>query len=107
VRNPGIDVLGWAGVALAQQAALHVAGLGQRGDQWRVDPRADMAVVGRSALVAEHLYRQAVVVQRQVLSAFTAVQRGQPSDRLPQKAFMQGINVVAPAQADQQRDSVA
>jgi len=33
VRNPGVGILGGTGVALAQQAADHVACFGQRGDQ--------------------------------------------------------------------------
>lgn len=62
VRDPRISVLGGAGVALAQQAADHVASFGQRGDQRRIDPRTVKAMISGTALVPMDLNRQAVDV---------------------------------------------
>jgi hypothetical protein len=84
VRNPGVGVLGRACVTIAQQAADHIAGFGDGCDQRGIDPGTDMAVVGLAALVAEHLDRQAVDIQGEVLWTFTAVLSGQSPDRQSQ-----------------------
>ncbi len=102
MRDPSVGVLGRAGVALAQQAAHHVAGLGQRGDQRRVDAGPVKAMIGRPALVAVDLDRQAVDVQRQLLGALAVLQRGQAPDHQSQQAFVHGIDIVAAPEAGQQ-----
>lgn len=104
MRNPGIGILGRSDIAFAQQAAQHVAGLGDGGDQRRGDAGTGVAVEGGAALVTKDLDRQAVDIQGQVLGALTAVKRAQPPDSQAQQALVERIDVVIhPQTAEQAR----